>query len=113
MPHVKAARGVALGVVAERRMPPASDVPTFKELGYDVTLGTFQAIIAPQGTPASVVRALDEAISKIVAEPSFVSVAEATQSTIDYRGPEAFAVEIRHGFEENGKLIQVLGLKKK
>ncbi len=95
MPHVKAARGVALGVVAERRMPLASDVPTFKELGYDVTLGTFQAI------------------SKIVAEPSFASVAEATQSTIDYKGPEAFAVEIRHGFEENGKLIQVLGLKKK
>lgn len=113
MPHVKAARAVALGVVAERRMQFASDVPTFKELGYDVTLGTFQAIIAPLQTPAQVVRVLDEAFRKSVAEPSFMSVAEATQSSIDYKAPGEFAVEIRQGFEDNGKLIQLLGLKKK
>jgi tripartite-type tricarboxylate transporter receptor subunit TctC len=113
MPHVKAGRGRALAVVAEYRISAAPDIPTFKELGLDVTLGTFQAIIAPRGTPAPVVRALEEAIRKIVADPSFMSAAEATQSTIHYKGSAEFAAELRQAFEENGKLIQALGIGKK
>jgi tripartite-type tricarboxylate transporter receptor subunit TctC len=113
MPHVKAGRGVALAVVAERRMSLAPDVPTLKDLGFNVTLETFQGIIAPRGTPESVVKALDEEISKIVAEPSFVSAAEATQSTIDYKGPATFAAELRQAFEENAKLIRALGIRKR
>ena len=113
MPHVKAGRGVALAVVAEHRMSLAPNVPTFKEQGFDVTLGTFQAIIAPRGTPGPVLKVLDEAIIKILNEPSFISAAEATQSTIDYKGPDAFATELRQAFEDNGRLIQLLGMKKR
>jgi tripartite-type tricarboxylate transporter receptor subunit TctC len=112
MPHVKSGNAVALGVFDERRLPLARDVPTFMELGFDISLGTAQAIIAPRATPASIVRVLDDAIRKAVAEPSFVSLAEATQNTIDYKGPEAFAAELRRGFEMNGELFRTLGIKK-
>ena len=112
MPHVSAGKAVALGVFNERRLLLARDVPTFKELGFDVTLTTGQAIIAPRGTPASVVKALNEAIRKAVAEPSFVSFAENTQNTIDYKGPEALAAELRQSFEKNGELLRALGIKK-
>ncbi len=113
MPHVSAGKAVALGVFNECRLPLARDVPTLKELGFDVTLGSIQAIIAPRGTPASVVGALDEAIRKAMTEPSFVSLAEKTQNTIDYKGPEEVAAELRRGFKENGDLIRALGLKQK
>ena len=46
-------------------------------------------------------------------EPSFVSAAEATQGTIDYKGPAKFAAELRESFEENAKLIRSLGITKK
>jgi tripartite tricarboxylate transporter family receptor len=110
--HVKSGNAVALGVFDERRLPLAPDVPTFKELGFDVSLGSSQAIIAPRATPASVVRVLDDAIRKAVAEPSFVSLAERTQNTIDYKGPEAFAAELRRGFELNGELFRTRGIKR-
>jgi hypothetical protein len=42
-----------------------------------------------------------------------MSVAEATESTIDYKGSVAFAAELRQAFEDNGKLIQALGLAKR
>jgi tripartite-type tricarboxylate transporter receptor subunit TctC len=113
MSHLKAGRGRALAVVAEHRMAAAPNVPTLKELGFNVTIGTFQAIIAPPNMPPTVIRALEEAIRKIVAEPSFISTAEATQSTIDYKGSVAFAAELRKAFEENGKLIEKLGMRKK
>ena len=109
-PHVNARQAVALGVFAERRLPLARDVPTFKELGFNVTLGSLQGIIAPRGTPAAIVKALDDAISKAVTEPSFVSLAKQTGNTIDYKGPEAFAAELRRAFETNGDLIRALRL---
>jgi tripartite-type tricarboxylate transporter receptor subunit TctC len=112
MPHVNAGKAVALGVFNERRLPLARDVPTFKELGFDITLTTGQAIIAPRGTPAFVVKTLDDAIRKAVAEPSFVSFAENAQNTVDYKGPEAFAAELRQSFEQNGELLRALGIKK-
>jgi tripartite-type tricarboxylate transporter receptor subunit TctC len=113
MPHVNAGKAVALGVFNERRLPLARDVTTFKELGFDVTLTTGQAIIAPRETPAFVVKVLDEAIRKAVTEPSCVSFAENTQNTIDYKGPEALAAELRQSFEKNGELLRALGIKKK
>jgi len=113
IPHVNAGKAVALGVFDARRLPLARDVPTFKELGFDVTLRSIQAIIAPRGTPGPVVKALDEAFRKAVTEPSFVSLAEKTQGTIDYKGPEAFADELRGSFENNRNLIRTLGLSKK
>ena len=112
MRHVKSGNAVALGVFDERRLPLACDVPTFMELGFDISLGSAQTIIAPPGTPASVVRVLDDAIRKAVAEPSFVSLAAKTQNTIDYKGPEAFAAELRQGFEMNGEHFRTLGTKK-
>ena len=69
-----------------------------------------RSAIAPPATPPFVVRVLDEAIRKAVAEPSFVSLAERTQNTIDYKGPEAFAAELRRGFEMHGKLFRALGI---
>jgi tripartite-type tricarboxylate transporter receptor subunit TctC len=113
MQHVKSHNAVMLGVFGDRRLPLAPAVPTFRELGFDISLGTAQAIIAPAATPGSVVAVLDDAIKKAVAEPSFVSLAEKTQNTIDYKGPEAFAVELRRGFESNGDLLRTLEIAKK
>jgi putative tricarboxylic transport membrane protein len=78
MQHMRAGEAVPLGIFDERRLPQLPNVLTFKELGFDVTLGTAQAIVAPRATPAPVVRVLDDAIRKAVAEPSFVSLAERT-----------------------------------
>jgi tripartite-type tricarboxylate transporter receptor subunit TctC len=111
--HIRSGTAVMLGVFGDRRLPLTPDVPTFKELGFDISLGTAQAIVAPAATPGSVVAALEDAIKKAVAEPSFVSLAEKTQNTIDYKGPEAFAAELRQGFESNGNLLHTLGIVKK
>jgi tripartite-type tricarboxylate transporter receptor subunit TctC len=104
---------VALGVFDERRLPLASSVPTFKELGFEITLTSGQCVVAPRDTPASIVKMLDEVIRKAVAEPSFVSLAASTQNAIDYKGPEEFAAELRQGFEKDGELLRALLIKKK
>ena len=112
--YVKEHKAVALGVFGRRRWAVAPDVPTFKELGLDVTLpGSFGAIVAPRGTPAHIVTTLNEAIKKAVAESSFISFAEIRGTTIDYQGPKGLARELGREFEANGELLRVLGLTQK
>jgi tripartite-type tricarboxylate transporter receptor subunit TctC len=114
LPHVRAGKAIALDVFHDRRLKLSlSGVPTFREQGLEILLASGQAVVAPHGTPESIVRNLDEGIRKAVAEPSFVSLAESTQNTIDYKGPEEFAAELRREFERNGELLRELRIKKK
>jgi tripartite-type tricarboxylate transporter receptor subunit TctC len=50
-----------LAVASEERVPAMPDVPTFKELGYDIVGGAFRGVAVPLGTPQAVVDKLAEA----------------------------------------------------
>lgn len=54
----------ALAVAAEERVPAMPDVPTFKELGYDIVGGAFRGVAAPLGTPQPVVDKLAAAFTE-------------------------------------------------
>ena len=53
-----------LAVAAEERVPAMPDVPTFKELGYDIVGGAFRGVAAPLGTPQPVVDKLAAAFTE-------------------------------------------------
>ena len=60
-----------LAVAMEERHPSFPDVPTFKELGYDIVSGAYRGIAVPKGTPDDVKKQLSDAIGKINADPEF------------------------------------------
>ncbi|MBI4607452.1 MAG: tripartite tricarboxylate transporter substrate binding protein [Candidatus Rokubacteria bacterium] len=113
LPHIKAGKIRVIGVFQEARNPLFPDAPTFKELGYDVTLGVYYPLIVPKGTPRAVVQTIHDAFKKALAEPSFVELMKKGDIDIDYQGPEAITRELWVSFEQNGKLVESLGLKKK
>jgi tripartite-type tricarboxylate transporter receptor subunit TctC len=53
-----------LAVAAEERVPAMPDVPTFKELGYDIVGGAFRGVAVPLDTPQAVVDKLAEAFTE-------------------------------------------------
>lgn len=52
-----------LAIAAEERAPFLPDVPTFRELGYDIVGGAFRGIAAAKGTPKEIVAKLTEAFA--------------------------------------------------
>lgn len=50
-----------LGVIAPQRIPVMPDVPTMREQGFDMTVGSWQGIYVPKGTPTHVVQRLFKA----------------------------------------------------
>jgi putative tricarboxylic transport membrane protein len=53
------------------RIPDKPEVPTVKELGYDVALVKFRGLAGPKGLPENVTKIWDEAVQKVLADPDY------------------------------------------
>jgi tripartite-type tricarboxylate transporter receptor subunit TctC len=73
LPHVKSGKLRPLAVFSAIRSKLLPDVPTLKELGYDVEYYLWVGIFAPKGTPPSIVTTLRSAIGKAVHSDQFTA----------------------------------------
>src|SRR5258705_4787839 len=71
LPHIKARKVRPLANFAATRSKPLPDVPTLKELGYDVEYYLWVGIFAPKGTQPAIVTTLRAVIGKAVATEPF------------------------------------------
>lgn len=70
VPHIKAGRLKALAVTGKKRAAQAPDIPTFEESGLaGVDAYDWFGVLAPAGTPKSVISKLNAEIKKIVNTP--------------------------------------------
>jgi tripartite-type tricarboxylate transporter receptor subunit TctC len=71
-----------VGVMAEQRVSVAPQVPTFREQGLDLTVGSLRGFVGPKGIPPEIAARLGEAIAQIFADPAFVALAARTQQPL-------------------------------
>jgi putative tricarboxylic transport membrane protein len=69
--HVEAKKLRLLGVPAAKRIATLPDVPTLKELGYDVQGGAFRGFVAPAGVPKEAVTVLEGVFRKVYGSPAW------------------------------------------
>ncbi|MGB9368566.1 MAG: tripartite tricarboxylate transporter substrate binding protein [Xanthobacteraceae bacterium] len=69
--QIKAGKLRALACFSPKRAASLPDVPTLKELGYDVEFSIWCGLFAPKGTPDAVITRLREETKKVVASDQF------------------------------------------
>jgi tripartite-type tricarboxylate transporter receptor subunit TctC len=67
----------ALAVTTGERLKQLPQVPTLSELGIDLKVSLWIGLLAPAGTPADIVKKLEEAVATIVAMPDVRAKLEA------------------------------------
>lgn len=55
----------AIAITSETRLPDFPDVPTFKELGYDLVARTWFALSGPKGMPPDIVERINKEVIKM------------------------------------------------
>jgi tripartite-type tricarboxylate transporter receptor subunit TctC len=89
LPHVKAGKLRPLASFGGTRSKVAPDVPTLKELGYDVEYYLWVGIFAPKNTPPAIVTTLREALGKAAHSDQFkAALANAGQDLAYLDGPD-------------------------
>ena len=74
LPFIKNGSIRALAVTSAKRSPALPDVPSMTEAGLPgIDVVNYFALMAPAGTPAAIVTALNTAINKVVALPDVVA----------------------------------------
>ncbi len=93
-------------------MPSLPDVPTFAESGLAgfESVGWF-GVVAPAGTPADIVKRLNEAFVKALKDPSVVEKIRSLGAEPVPTSPEQFARFIESESAKWGKLVSEAGIK--
>jgi len=110
VPQVQSGEMRLLAVFGDKRMKEFPDVPTLKELGYDITAGAFLGLGGPKGIPESIVAKIDHAVAKAIKDPKFVELMDKMLFPIQYRGSKDFAQYIKEEYKNQGEIIRAAGL---
>jgi tripartite-type tricarboxylate transporter receptor subunit TctC len=99
LPHIKAGKLRPLAVTAPRRVPMLPDVPTMAEAGFlDFEVSSTFGILAPIGTPRSVVERLNGELARILQLPDvkerFLQQGAFATSTSPEQGTQRIRAEI-------------------
>ncbi|MBO9457024.1 tripartite tricarboxylate transporter substrate binding protein [Paracoccus sp. R12_1] len=65
-----------LAVASEERLPAFPDVPTFKELGYDIVGGAYRGVALPNSASEELRQRVSDIVAEINAAPAFVEKME-------------------------------------
>jgi len=90
IPHVKAGKLRALATWGATRLAALPEVPTLKELGYDVEYYLWAGLFAPRGIPPAVLKTLRDGTRQAVQDPEFKSAMDKVQTPIAYQDADEF-----------------------
>lgn len=101
-----------LAVMDAQRAKNWPQVPTLKELGYDVVALSTLGIGGPKGMDPAVVRVLHDAFRKASKDPGFLKVIEMENQPELYLDSAAYARAAAEQFESDRRFVRELGLQK-
>jgi len=106
---IRAGKIRPLTVLSDRRSPYFLDIPTLKELGYDIIYVTIRHVVeAPPNTPPQIIKILEEAFRKAVKEPAYIEWARKNHVVIEPLSAEEFCKEVAEAYPKIEKLKDVL-----
>jgi tripartite-type tricarboxylate transporter receptor subunit TctC len=96
------------GAERAKRFP---EVPTLKELGYDIVSTSPYGIAGPRGMDAAVVTTLHDAFEKALKDPAHVAVLDRFDQPIIHLDPAGYAAFAQQLIVQERAMIQRLGLR--
>ncbi|MGB9044628.1 MAG: tripartite tricarboxylate transporter substrate binding protein, partial [Pseudolabrys sp.] len=107
--HIKAGKLRALASFGGKRSKALPDVPTLKELGYDVEYYLWVGIFAPKATPANIVVSLNGAIDKAANSDLFKTAITNAGLETDYLNAAAFAKFWEDDAKRSDEAVKLIG----
>lgn len=101
IPHIKAGKLRPLAGWGAKRVAALPEVPTFKELGYDIEFYIWAGLFAPRGTPEPIMKRLRETLRQVVKDPDFVAAMDKLQTPIAYLD----APEFQKFWDKDAKML--------
>jgi tripartite-type tricarboxylate transporter receptor subunit TctC len=96
-----------------QRIPAFADVPTARELGWDVSNGVWYLMIAPKGMPPAIVKYLHDSVKAVVQDPKFVETMGRNGVEADYRPGDVMRADLWREYKLHTEILTRIGMIKK
>jgi tripartite-type tricarboxylate transporter receptor subunit TctC len=100
-PHIKAGKLRPLAGWGAKRVAALPDVPTFKDLGYDIEFYIWAGLFVPRGTPAPIAKTLRDTVRQAVNSSEFKAAMDKIETPIAYLD----APEFQKFWEKDAKML--------
>ncbi|MBM4330901.1 MAG: tripartite tricarboxylate transporter substrate binding protein [Deltaproteobacteria bacterium] len=111
LPYVEAKKFRILAVSSAKRNFALPDVPTFKEYGFDLDVGTWYGYVVPKGTPKDRIKGLHDAFKVAMESEEFKAFYKKQGGVVEYMGPEGLAAYLEQQDKLWKKIIDFGGFK--
>lgn len=108
----KTGKAIGLAVMSDKRDAKFPDIPTAKELGSDIQVGTWRGVGLPKGVPAERREILLKAVQKAINDPSYIKFMEERGFGIKVLEGEDFYKYMEKSDADLGATLKALGLAK-
>jgi tripartite-type tricarboxylate transporter receptor subunit TctC len=105
-PQLEAKKIRLLAVTSDKRLPNYPDVPTLKELGYDVTHSIWHTLMVPAATPPEAVAKLRQGLKGMVEDEAFKGLMGKLGERIQYMSGEEFEKFWADDYKKVGALLR-------
>jgi len=117
MPLIESGKLRPLISFTEQRLPTSwgAQVPTARELGFDITMGRWRGLCVKTGTPQEIINWLAAVLKKGTEQPAYTEIAK--KSLLDLRpgwkGPEEYGKFWEEEYKTYKEILDDLGYTKK
>ena len=94
------------------RLPDFPNLPTYKDLGYPLSVPIFYGIAGPAGVPTDAIAAWEEAAQDMMKTAAFRELMGKLKSTGAYQGHKEFSATLSSVQREMARQIPALGFKR-
>ena len=96
-----------------KRHPAFPDVPTARELGWDVSNGVWYLLLAPKGTSPGILKYLHDSAKAVLDDPKFVESMATRGVDVDYRPGDVLRTDLWREYKLHTELLRRIGMLKK
>lgn len=110
-PLVEAGQERILLILNDQHAEEFPNIPTLRNLGYDIPTPMILSIMGPRGIPDGIVKKVEDAFTKAMKEPGFIKgMKENLRFPIVYRNSKDLSEYTIHSFETYEKILKEMGL---
>jgi len=109
--QVQGGKARLLATFTSQRLKRYPDVPTVKELGYDLAIESTLGLVAPKNLDAKIAARLQAAFHKAAGDPAYLQQLDSLDMQPNLLTGEAYTAYARAQFDREAKMLQEIGFK--